>query len=232
MSVTAHPGLEALQTPHHGSWEPRRALALSVARRRTAFVAGLRVAFATGAAGIVVLVVLQLFLGSRGGPQAEPEAVSTDIRMINPRYTGRDQALTPFTVTADVAIRRRDAPPGVTDLERPRLNYDFLTATEDASQVLAETGRYDQPNRILDLYSDVNLNTTEGYSFQSEHARIFLREERVVGEEPVSGTGPMGRIRADSYEIREGGDHIIFEGNVRARLIQDRTAPAPEEGLE
>lgn len=232
MSVTAHHGLEVLQPPHHGSWEPRRALALNVARRRTAFVAGLRVAFMTGAIGIVLLLAIQLFLGSRGGPQAEPEAVSTDVRMVNPRYTGRDEALIPFTVTADVAIRRRDAPPGVTDLEHPRLNYDFLDTGSDASRVLAETGRYDQPNRILDLYSDVNLNTTEGYSFQSQHARIFLREQRVVGEEPVAGSGPMGTIRADGYEIREGGDHIIFEGNVRAILIQDRTVQTPEEGQE
>jgi lipopolysaccharide export system protein LptC len=232
MSVTAHPGFEVLQPPHHGSWEPRRALALNVARRRTAFVAGLRIAFLTAAIAIVILVAVQLFLGSRGGPQAEPEAVSTDVRMINPRYTGRDQALTPYTVTADVAIRRRGAAPGVTDLEAPRLNYDFLNATSDASQVLAETGRYDQPNRTLDLFSDVNLSTPEGYSFRSEHARIYLQEERVVGEEPVAGAGPMGSIRADRYEIREGGNHIIFEGNVRARLIQDRTVRPFEEGQD
>ena len=227
MSATANPGLEALHPPHHARWEPRRALALSVARKRTAFVRGLRFFFMAAAAGIVILLGVQLTMGNQGAGPTETEAVSADVRMINPRFTGRDENLTPYAVTADVAIRRRDAAPGITELERPRLDYDFLNANGGTSRVLAQAGRYDLPNRILDLYSDVNLSTQEGYSFSSQHARIFLREERVVGEMPVEGIGPIGEIRADSYEIREGGDLVIFEGNVHAVLVQDRTAEAP-----
>jgi lipopolysaccharide export system protein LptC len=233
MSVTANPGLEALQPPHHGSWEPRRALALDVARRRTVFVRRLRMGFMAAAAAIVALLLIQLILGNRGTVESETEAVSSDSRMVNPRFVGRDDALIPYVVTADAAIRHRDGAPDVTDLERPRLDYDFLNT--DASRVLAETGRYDANNRVLDLYSDVNLNTDDGYSFASEHARIFLREARVVGEEPVAGSGPMGMIRADRYEIREGGDLLIFDGNVRMTLIQDRTDMSrarQEEGSE
>ncbi|WP_291845289.1 LPS export ABC transporter periplasmic protein LptC [Maricaulis sp.] len=224
-SLTAPSGLEPLQSAAHAQWEPRRALALDVARRRTAFVRGMRLFFTAGALTIVGLLVVQLVLGSSGTVAGETEAVSTDVRMTNPRFTGRDENLTPYAVTADAAIRRRDAADGVTELERPRLDYNFLEAGDEISRVLAESGRYDLPNRILDLYSDVNFRTRAGYSFQSDHARIFLRDERVVGEEAVEGTGPMGTIRADSYEISDGGNHIIFSGNVRARLIQDRTAP-------
>ncbi|WP_300543831.1 LPS export ABC transporter periplasmic protein LptC [Maricaulis sp.] len=230
MSLTANPGLEALHPPHHGSWEPRRALALDVARRRTAFVRGLRIAFMAAAAAIVILLIVQLAMNSLGGRVTEAEPVGEEQRMTNPRFTGRDENLTPYAITADVAYRSEGGSPHVTDLERPRLDYDFLNT--GTSRVLAATGRYDQPNRILDLYSDVNLHTDEGYSFTSEHARIFLSEERVTGEEPVAGTGPMGTIRADRYEIRDGGNHIVFEGNVRARLIQDRTAATSEEGRE
>lgn len=230
MSIAAHTGLEGLQPTHHGRWEPRRALKLTVARRRTKFVRWLRVAFMTGSAAIVVLLAVQLWLGRGHGEQGATEAVSADIRMVNPRFTGRDESLIPYVVTADTAIRRQGGAPGVTDLERPRLDYDFLNAGEETSRVLAETGRYDLPNRILDLYSDVSLRTTGGYTFDSQHARIFLREERVAGEQPVEGTGPMGSIRADRYEIRDGGNHIVFEGRVRARLVQDRTEAMPEEG--
>lgn len=230
MSVTANPGLDALQPAHHGNWEPRRALALDVARRRTAFVNWLRLAFMSGAIAIVVLLVVQLVLSSFGGERTGPETVSSEGRMTNPRFTGRDESLTPYAITADVAIRREGAAPGVTELVRPRLDYDFLAG--DTSRVLAETGLYDLPNRTLDLFSSVNLNTPEGYSFASEHARIHLREERVTGEQPVEGTGPMGTIRADRYEIRDGGDHIVFEGNVRARLIQSRTAAVPVSAPE
>ena len=223
MSATTAHGLEALQPTHHGTWEPRRALTLSAARRRTTFVRLLRFGFIAAALAIVALLIVQLIGGSSGRTAASQEAVSTDIRMINPRFTGRDEYLTPYTVTADLAIRRRENLSGITELERPRLDYDFLNAGDDLSRVLAETGTYDPANRVLDLFSAVNLTTNSGYSFASEHARIYLREERVVGEEPVSGTGPNGTIRADSYEIRDGGNRVIFEGNVRARILQDRT---------
>jgi lipopolysaccharide export system protein LptC len=231
-SLTASFGHDAPQSIPHASWEPRRALALSVARRRTTFVRGLRFFFTAAALSIAGILVVQLILGSGGGAAREAEAVSTDVRMTNPRFTGRDENLTPYAVTADVAIRRRDAADGVTELERPRLDYNFLDAGADVSQVLAESGRYDLPNRILDLYSDVNFRTRAGYAFQSDHARIFLREERVTGEEAVEGTGPMGTIRADSYEISDGGNRIVFTGNVRARLTQSRTITQAETPSE
>jgi lipopolysaccharide export system protein LptC len=228
MSSTTAQGLEALQPTHHGRWEPRRALTLNAARRRTAFVRLLRFGFMAAAAAIVALLIVQLVWGGTGGPTDAPPVVGEDVRMINPSFYGRDENLTPYAVTADVAIRRRSGP-GTTDLEQPRLNYDFLNVGDEASRVVAETGAYDPEARILDLFTNVNLQTEEGYTFNSEHARVFLNEERVAGEEPVEGTGPMGTIRADRFEIRDGGQHVIFEGRVRARIIQDRTTQVIEE---
>lgn len=221
-SISSH-GLEALQPTHHGNWEPRRALTLNTARRRTAFVGLLRLVFIGAAVGIVALLLTQLILGNAGGPIEAQEAVSTDVRMINPRFTGRDENLTPYTVTADIAIRRRENSDGVTELQRPRLDYDFISAGDQLSQVLAETGSYDPTNRILDLNTEVNLQTDTGYTFLSQHARVHLRDQRVSGEQPVIGTGPNGSIRSDRYEILEGGNRVIFEGNVRAQILQDRT---------
>lgn len=229
MSSSATHGLELFQPTMHGNWEPRRALTLNAARRRTAFVRLLRFAFIVGIFAILALLAIQFIAGSTQAPAAPDEAVSTDVRMVNPRITGRDENLTPYALTADVAVRRRDNPDGLTDLERPRLDYDFLNTAANASQVLAQTGTFDPATRVLDLYSDVNLSTDNGYSFASEHARVFLREERVVGELPVSGSGPVGAISADRYEIREGGNRVIFEGNVHARIVQDRTATSEGE---
>lgn len=224
MSSVASTGLEVLQPTHHGNWEPRRALTLSAARRRTQFVRFMRFGFMAASAAIVLTILLQLFQGNSGEAGEAPEAVTADVRMINPRFTGRDENLTPYTVTADVAIRRRGDASGLTELERPRLEYNFLDTTQDESQVLAETGYFDAENRVLNLHSDVNLRTDSGYTFITEHARIFLREERVLGEQSVEGSGPMGSMRADTFEIRDGGNHIILDGNVRTRLIQNRTA--------
>lgn len=225
MSAPATAGLDALKPAPHGNWEPRRVLTLSAARRRTAFIRLLRFTFMAAAVAITLTVVIQLILSGLQAPSAPPEAVGTDVRMINPRFSGRDENLTPYVLTADSAIRRRDSATGVADLVNPRLAYDFLADDVDASSVLAETGSYDPTNRVLDLNTNVNFSTDAGYQFETSQARIHLRDERVVGEQPVLGTGPMGRIRADSFEIRESGDHVIFEGRVSARIVQDRTRP-------
>ncbi|MFS2319107.1 LPS export ABC transporter periplasmic protein LptC [Maricaulis sp. D1M11] len=226
MTAITADGLGALKPTGRGPWEPRRALTLEAARRRTAFVGLLRVAFLLAAAGIVALLAVQVVNQSRGAVVETAPVVSPDLRMTNPRFTGRDENQTPFTVTADLAVRRDDSPSGITELERPRLDYNPLSGGSEASQVIAETGLFDPTNRILDLFQNVNLTTDEGYTFSSSHARIFLREQRVAGDEPVEGRGPMGQIEAQSYEILDGGDTVIFEGQVRARFVQDRTDPS------
>ncbi|MBR9826792.1 MAG: LPS export ABC transporter periplasmic protein LptC [Alphaproteobacteria bacterium] len=230
MSAPAAAGLEALKPAAHGSWEPRRVLTLESARKRTAFVRGLRIVFTIAALALTTTVFVQLLMTALQPDDAPEEVVGTDVRMINPRFTGRDENLTPYLLTADSAVRRRDSDVGLTDLERPRLNYNFLAETEEATSVLAETGVFDPTNRILQLDTDVNFATDTGYSFETTTAQIHLRDERVVGEEPVDGTGPVGRIRSDRFEIRDGGDHVIFEGRVRARIVQDRTRPDALEG--
>lgn len=230
MSAPAAAGLEALKPAAHGSWEPRRVLTLSAARRRTAFVRGMRIAFTIAALAIIATIAVQLFMQTLQPSAGPPEAVGTDVRMINPRFTGRDQNLTPYVLTADSAVRRRASEDGLTDLERPQLEYDFLAETSDGSNVLAEQGVFDPTNRILELRTDVNFSTNGGYSFATSQARIYLRDEYVIGEEPVDGTGPIGRIRADRFELRDGGDHVIFEGRVRARIVQDRTQPQDRAG--
>lgn len=225
MTAYATSGLDALQPTNHGRWEPRRALTLSAARRRTAFVRFMRFGFMAAIAAILALLTVQLIAGNTGDADTAPEVLSEDVRMINPRFTGRDENLTPYAVTADVAVRRRNDPTGVTSLEAPRLDYDFINEGNELTSVLAETGTYDAINRVLDLFTDVNFSTDTGYSFASQHARIYLNEERVTGNMPVEGVGPAGTIRADSYEIHEGGNRVIFDGNVRARLSQARTQP-------
>ncbi len=223
-------GLEALKPTAPGSWEPRRVLTLSAARRRTAFIRSLRFAFIGTAVLIVATVLIQLILSNLQPPAGPQEAVGTDVRMINPRFSGRDQNLTPYLLTADSAVRRRESEDGLTDLDRPQLSYDFLAEAAEGSSVLADLGVYDPTNRILDLNTNVNFATDTGYDFATSHSRIYLRDERVVGDEPVLGTGPMGRIRSDRFEIRDGGNHVIFAGRVSARIVQDRTQTGDPAG--
>jgi lipopolysaccharide export system protein LptC len=216
-------GLEALQPTHHGHWEPRRAMTLTDARKRTSFVRSLRYVLIAASGSLILMLFYQLASGSSGRTPISSEPVSTDVRMINPSFAGRDENLTPYNITADVAIRRRDSNAGLTELENPKLNYNFQDTGADMSNVNAELGIYDPTNRILDLMTNVHMNTDTGYNFETNQARVHLSDERVVGDMEISGSGPHGAIRADSYEIRNGGEIVIFNGNVRGLVVQDRT---------
>lgn len=219
----------SVSTGRHSHWEPRRATTLGEARRRTAFVRILRFALIGLAVALGLLVFIQLLLNNSNAVPETVETVGENARMINPRFTGRDEGGAPFTVTADTAIRRRGEAINMTELENPRIDFEMLEAIDQSADgVLAETGLYDSDARTLDLETDVRFRTRSGYLFRSEDARIYLGEDRVVGRNAVEGVGPMGRIRADSYEVLDGGDHVVFTGNVVARIETDDTgAPAP-----
>jgi lipopolysaccharide export system protein LptC len=213
--------MSALQPAPHSVWEPRRATTLAAARKRTRFVRGLRIALVGLASVIVLFMAGQILLRSLGGEAQQDVTVGEDARMINPRFTGRDEAGVPYVVTADAAIRRRGTDARLTELESPQLDYDLISANEQAEGVLARTGLFDADARTLDLNADVQFRTQSGYAFLADHARIYLSEERVVGDSPVEGEGPLGTIRADAYEILDGGDRVVFTGNVRTLIRND-----------
>lgn len=213
--------MSALQPAQHMPWEPRRATTLAAARRRTHFVRMLRLGLMVLTGLIVVLIIAQITLRALGTEEQAPVTVGEDARMINPRFTGRDDNGTPYVVTADAAIRRRGEDVRLTELESPQLDYDLIAADDEAEGVLARTGLFDADARTLDLNADVRFRTRSGYEFLAEHARIYLAEERVVGESAVEGDGPMGTIRSNAYEILDGGNRVVFTGNVRTHINND-----------
>jgi lipopolysaccharide export system protein LptC len=140
------------------------------------------------------------------------------VTMINPRFTGRDSAGEVFSITADAAQRRR-AEDGVVDLVNP------VMRDAKGAELKAPTGYYDRDKGVLELYEAVNITDSGGYSFVSRGARLVLGEDRVEGLSPLEGKGPLGDIRADSYEILDGGNRVVFEGNVRTVIYPE---PAEE----
>lgn len=205
-------------------WAPRRQLTLAQARKRSGRVRYLRYAF-VGAAAVSIGLFLGFVFRSALSQDARPQAVRDDdaVTMINPRFTGRDSAGQVFTITADSAQRRR-AESGVVDLVNP------IMRDGTGAELKAPTGYYDREKGVLELYEAVNITDSGGYSFISRGARMVLGEQRVEGLSPLEGKGPLGDIRADSYEILDGGNRIVFEGNVRTVIYpQPAEEPATSE---
>ncbi len=196
------------------SWEPRRRMTLDAARKRSTIIRLLRLSFLI--LSVVIVAVVMAYIGinalRKDAPPSPPPLADADgeVRMINPRFSGRDNAGRPYVVIADTATRRRDEPE-TTDLINPRLDTE---PGVDSSQVTARRGVYQANLKILNLYDHVVLTTPNGYEYETEHARFFIGTDSIEGDEPVSGTGPMGSVRSDSYKIINGGEKVIFSGNV------------------
>jgi lipopolysaccharide export system protein LptC len=205
-------------------WAPRRQLTLAQARRRSERVRYLRYAL-VGAAAVSVGLFLGYVIRSALSQDARPPAVRDDeaVTMINPRFTGRDADGQVFTITADAAQRRR-AEVGVVDLVNP------VMRDANGAELKAPTGFYDREKGVLELYEDVNIRDSAGYAFSTKGARLILGEDRVEGLSPLQGKGPLGDIQADSYEILDGGNRIVFQGNVRTVIYpQPAEEPATSE---
>lgn len=201
-------------------WAPRRQLTLAQARKRTDRVRYLRYGL-VGSAAVAIGLFLGFVFRSAFSQDARPPAVLDEeaVTMMNPRFTGRDSNGQVFTITADAAQRRRTAD-GVVDLVNP------VMRDSKGAELKAPTGYYDRDKGVLELYEAVNITDSGGYSFISRGARLILGEDRVEGLSPLEGKGPLGDIQADSYEILDGGNRIVFEGNVKTVIY-----PQPAEVL-
>ena len=112
-----------------------------------------------------------------------------------------------YLISADTARRRR-TDGNVIDLLNPRLR------DEKGTEIEARTGIYDQNQFHLDLYEDVRVRDGAGYSFTTGAARMHIREGWIEGLEPLNGSGPLGDVRANTYEILDDGDRIVLKGSV------------------
>ena len=210
-------------------WDRRRSQTLNAARRRSAFVAFMRLGLLVAIGAIILGVAGAIARQAVVRPALTDTLAATSVeRMINPRFTGRDRRGDPYQITAQAAMRDPDSPM-LTELETPRL--DLLAGQALGSVVVSEIGVFDRDGRTLDLSGTVRLDTGNGYTFKTEAARVFVDENRVAGSVSVEGSGPIGTIRGDGFEILDGGARIRFNGGVVARINQEpKLAPPLTDG--
>lgn len=204
-------------------WGPRRATSLREARQRTALVHILRLLFTIGAvlsAGWLLGTVIESTLREQGAG-APPTGLS--VTVLAPRFEGFDANDRPYSLTAETARRRRENV-SLVDLVNPRL--------EDAAStvVQAREGVWNADAEVLDLMGDVVMTDAAGYTFTSQKTRMFVKDNRVEGQEPLNGVGPIGEARADAYDVLDNGNRIVLKGNVWTRFQAKKKRGDPAGG--
>jgi lipopolysaccharide export system protein LptC len=197
-------------------WAPRWRLTLDQARARSRFMRRFRVACVAVALGAVLAVVGSMTMHAVGGGFAGRRDVgqAEALRMLNPRFTGRDADGTAFVITADTAVRLGPDSP-IIELSIPRYNGAV------AQQIDARRGRYNTETGEIELFDDVQLEDSSGGKFATTYAKVLSRTNVIRGETPIVGSGPLGEVRGEAYEIDTVTGRLKITGRVRGRIAED-----------
>ena len=184
-------------------------------KRRSAFIHLLRKLLPAVCVAMVVVLGVWAGINTLTRLNSARAGGGMAIRMLRPQFQGRNEAGKPFLLVADSAVRDEADVNRVT-LERPV--FTLGNTKQDKTVVHAKVGVYREDTRFLDLRGSVVLDDAKGNHFETEHALIDTQKNDVTGETHIEGHGPLGRIAASSYAVRDGGAYIHFEGHVKSRI--------------
>lgn len=212
------------ETPHLSTGEPdlerrRRDLDRWHSRSRSIHFwrRALPVVIVLIAVGLGGWIVARSIMAKMAAP---PKQADTGvIKMVNPRFYGRDDSNRSFVVGAGEAARD-SRNPGVISLQQPSVTLDAEGAAP--THVQAGQGVYRETQKSMDLKGGVQLSDGRGNSFATPRAVIDTKTGVVQGDQGVKGQGPLGEIAASSYAVYDSGKRIVFKGGVRARIQQQQ----------
>jgi lipopolysaccharide export system protein LptC len=138
------------------------------------------------------------------------------IRMVNPKFMGRDQGGKPFFVGASLAVRDSQTPQ-IIYLQQPTAVLG--SAVSDRTEANANRGVYREDTHMLTLDGNVHLRDATD-DFVTSHAVANTATNDVAGQAHIDGAGAFGRVSSDAYAVHENGAHVFFYGHVKAHIIQ------------
>jgi lipopolysaccharide export system protein LptC len=182
-------------------------------RRRSRLIRRLRI--------LLPALIVAIFLGLAGSVawstfRAQPEQARSDepIRLVTPRFIGRDNKGRAFVLTATSATRDR------LDYQRVVLVKPALVLDEggpDELRMNGAQGIFHEANGQLELNGGVNLADAKN-TFETASSLFDTKTGEVVGSGPIHGSGGLGEIDAKSYAVYGKGDRMVFKGGVRTRI--------------
>ncbi|MDX1712062.1 MAG: LPS export ABC transporter periplasmic protein LptC [Rhodovibrionaceae bacterium] len=186
------------------------------------------------AVALILLVVVwpQLDLSEEefrvGVSRLEPQS-GENVSMLNARFQGVDGKGQPYTLSADVASRRKTESNEV-ELEFPRGEIQLDNGR--SVHMDARNGLYRRDIKILDLEGGVTVFHEGGYRLRTDTAIVDLDNGVAVSDDPTRGDATFGEIDSEGVEVTEGGNRIFFKGDSRLLIYpqnQEREIMAPSE---
>lgn len=209
-----------------------RAAAFLAARRHTRRVRVLRLAIPAIAifmtAGFIAAVVLDARAPLSVRADAESLGVSgAAVTMEHPRLTGYSNDSRSYEVNAGRAEQSLTEPNRVDLVE---LNARLQIRDNGWAQILAPAGRFDTEAQQLRLDDNVEITTDRGDRAHLGQAEIDLGTGRILSPKPVDIAIGNANLTADSMEVLDNGDRMLFQGRV-VMTLHPQQSSEPAAGL-
>jgi lipopolysaccharide export system protein LptC len=207
--------------PKRRDWSARPRGTMLDAARYTSFVTWMKRALPIAAMVLLAVVAIYAFQPRQQDRVAmtfeRVNEVANDLAMIKPRLSGSDAKGNPFVITADRAIQQgrnsRKARLVNVDADMTLDNQRWLNAA-------AGSGLFDADAKTLVLDGGISVFSDNGYELHTKRAQFDLKKGFVHGEQPVTGQGPLGTMRADRFEVDKASQQIRLYGNVHTTIQQ------------
>lgn len=208
----------------------RRQMAFKRAQRHSQIVVILRKVFPV----LAVICVVAYFLTGEFSIQFKDmkasvqkiELTKNELKMTNPRLEGHDEKAGSYVVTADTATQKADSP-YVINLQVIKGTIEH--PSNGAIKLQANEGVFDTKNELLDLKGDIVVRSANGMVARLSDAHIIFKKQDIKSSNPVQVEMNSSSIRADSVHMDGISKTLVFQDNVRARILKNPTKTEAKE---
>jgi lipopolysaccharide export system protein LptC len=207
------------RTPGY-DWSARVRTTTMEALRYSRFVILMKRVLSLGAF-LIIAAVLAFFFVQRMPRQLQMSyerlgRIENDLTMVKPRLAGADAKGNPFVITADSAVQ--DAH-NVKRASLKNLEADLTLDKQSWINARARRGVVDMGSGELELNGGIDVFTATGYELHSNSASANMKQSVIHGHETVTGQGPQGTLRADSFHADRTTNILTLSGHVHMTLV-------------
>lgn len=147
------------------------------------------------------------------------EKTSTDNKptMVKPRLQGITADGQTYNISAENAVQDKK---GTMSLHK--ITGDITLKGNNWISLTADDAFFHHESNAIDFLGNINVYTNHGYEFSTTEAYADIKKGTVYGNNEITGQGPIGHIRADSFYAEHQGQHIYLRGRVKLVLYPVR----------
>lgn len=125
--------------------------------------------------------------------------------MAQPEFRGSNEKGDRYKVNAREAVQQTQ------DVLLLRgIDAQLLSVNGGLRLLSAAQGRYEQSKKLLHLSGGVTVADDRGYVMESEAVDVNTATFDIAGDQPVTGNGPSGTLRASGIRVTNNGNRLEF----------------------